>query len=181
MAGQAPRGRAAPPTPDRHPPTGPHPPARRRNRRTARTPMADSHGSVGLPGGPSGLGQPHASTGQDIIEDLVEINVPPDRVKPVAGTSYTAVPVLRRQPPAAPIPAHPGAEGWVTEHVPVPVSAPGTGPGVRLHQPGCWAISGGTGATLATRRRVGGVNFRRGAARSRWSCRPRCTGCPSGG
>lgn len=35
--------------------------------------------------------------------------------------------------------------------MPVPVSAPGTGPGVRLHQPGCWVISGGTGATLATR------------------------------
>ncbi|MFF1416000.1 hypothetical protein ACFVX6_40605 [Streptomyces sp. NPDC058289] len=43
-----------------------------------------------------------ASTGQDITTDMIEIDVPADRVRPVPGTSYTDVPKLHRRPPAPP-------------------------------------------------------------------------------
>ncbi|MFD9302186.1 hypothetical protein ACFWCB_05725 [Streptomyces sp. NPDC060048] len=41
-----------------------------------------------------------ASTGQDLTEDLIAVDVPSDRVRPVPGTSYEGVPMLRRQQPA---------------------------------------------------------------------------------
>ncbi|MFI1458920.1 DUF6233 domain-containing protein [Streptomyces roseus] len=103
-----------------------------------------------------------ASTGQDLTEDLIEVDVPSDRVRPVPGTSYANVPLLRRQHPTpAPAPAAPaltalgqpveaGTEMWIGERVRRPSNVPGAGPGVRLHRPGCWAISGGTGGQLST-------------------------------
>jgi hypothetical protein len=100
-----------------------------------------------------------ASTGEDLTKDLVEIDVPADRVRPVKGVTYDGVPVLRRRslPPAAtpalPAPtrvaAREGPEEWVGERVRRP-GPPGTGPGLRLHRPDCWAMSGEKGGTLTT-------------------------------
>lgn len=93
-----------------------------------------------------------ASTGQDLTEDMIEIDVPSDRVHPVPGTSYDHVPKLRHQPPAPatppPLPARAGARGWVCER------ASGIGvnrdPESRLHESDCWLIHGPIGATLTT-------------------------------
>ncbi|MFI5868199.1 hypothetical protein [Streptomyces sp. NPDC051546] len=49
-----------------------------------------------------------ASTGEDLERDLVEMDVPAGRVRPVSGVSYEGVPVLRRQrPTGAAAPAAP--------------------------------------------------------------------------
>ncbi|MFD5143058.1 hypothetical protein [Streptomyces sp. NPDC058401] len=42
-----------------------------------------------------------ASTGEDLARDLVEMDVPVGRVRPVTGVSYEGVPVLLRQRPTA--------------------------------------------------------------------------------
>lgn len=101
-----------------------------------------------------------ASTGSDLTEELIEMDVPGDRVRPVPGVSYD-VPTLRRQPrptldPAAavkdaPAPTADGAAGWICEQVRLP-AARGSGLGFLLHQPGCWAITGKLGGTLGTGR-----------------------------
>ncbi|MFD3484902.1 DUF6233 domain-containing protein [Streptomyces sp. NPDC058665] len=94
-----------------------------------------------------------ASTGQDLGEDLIEIEVPGEYVRPVPGASYDAVPALRATGAPAPQPdAEPSAgspEAWIGERLrAAPGDPDGRGPGVRFHAPGCWAIKGPTGGTL---------------------------------
>lgn len=98
-----------------------------------------------------------ASTGQDLVEDWIELEVPDTHVRRVPGVSYDEVPTLRAsvsspqtQPEAETRPGD-GPEGWIGERLKAPVGDPaGRGPGVRLHAPGCWAIGGQTGGTLST-------------------------------
>lgn len=93
-----------------------------------------------------------ASTGQDLAEDLIEIDVPGSHVRPVPGADYDAVPTLRASRKSAPQPdtesPADSPTGWIGEHVRPPPGA--TGPGVRFHVPGCWAIQGRTGGALTT-------------------------------
>ncbi|MFF3216946.1 hypothetical protein ACFYYB_40780 [Streptomyces sp. NPDC002886] len=96
-----------------------------------------------------------ASTGQDISADMVELDVPADRVRPVPGTSYEGVPKLHRLPPTTPLavpipPEHTPAAAadsgrWLGERVQA-----GADLKIRLHQPACEAIAGNTGGTLTT-------------------------------
>ncbi|MFJ2745236.1 DUF6233 domain-containing protein [Streptomyces sp. NPDC087440] len=96
-----------------------------------------------------------ASTGRDLIEEWLELPVPATHVRPVPGASYESVDTLRIVRPAA----EPAAEdlpkpdgqpvGWLAEHV-QPRHRPSRVPGVRLHEPDCWAINGKTGGTLGT-------------------------------
>ncbi|WP_407841409.1 DUF6233 domain-containing protein [Streptomyces sp. DSM 116496] len=90
-----------------------------------------------------------ASTGQDITADLVELDVPADRVRPVPGTSYNDVPKLHRRPltPPSPVPAEVGL--WIGERIQTR-SRPGSGLTLRIHEPGCEASAGGRGGTLTT-------------------------------
>ncbi|MFI5867281.1 DUF6233 domain-containing protein [Streptomyces sp. NPDC051546] len=158
MAGPAPRGPAAP-----HPPqTGALPPVRVRlpdgevsARLVRRWQTTDGRWiyRVALRAWSSRT----ASTGQDLSEDMIEIDVPSDRVGPVPGTSYDAVPKLRRQPPApapgrhappAPPPAPPHTDGWLCERV--RTIGVDRGLVIRIHRSDCWLIDSPTGATLTT-------------------------------
>ncbi|MCX5207685.1 DUF6233 domain-containing protein [Streptomyces sp. NBC_00237] len=107
-----------------------------------------------------------ARTGRDDVEvQVLEMDAPSGRLRRVRGAVYDGVPVLRsvrhpeRTPPPAPVReaessggAGGGGEGavsaggeagggWVVEVVPL-------GRGLRVHEPGCWAIHGRTGGVL---------------------------------
>lgn len=90
-----------------------------------------------------------ASTGQDITADMVELDVPADRLQPVPGASYGDVPKLHRRPPtpATPVPDVVGL--WIGERIRTR-SRPGSGLTLRIHEPGCEASAGGKGGTLTT-------------------------------
>lgn len=96
-----------------------------------------------------------AGTGQDLVEDFIELEVPDTYVRPVPGASYDMVPALRgsRAPAPQPDTAIPAdsPEGWTGERIRTAADDPdGRGPEVRFHVPGCWAIQGRTGGTLTT-------------------------------
>lgn len=100
-------------------------------------------------------------TGHDGIEvQVLEMDAPSGRVRRVRGATYEAVPRLRfvrrddgaaqlapqapRAGPAAETaPADTGEGRWVAEVMPI-------GRGLRVHEPGCWAIHGRTGVVMDT-------------------------------
>ncbi|MER5482576.1 hypothetical protein ABT024_05080 [Streptomyces sp. NPDC002812] len=164
MAGQAPRGRTAP---HRAPAGAPLPPVR----------VLLPDGEIG--GGlvrrwQTGAGEwvyrvavrawssRTAATGHDLAQDLVEMDIPADRVRPVPGVSYAGVPVLRSQrptavaPPSGPAPA--AAVPIETGPEVAPASAADVGPvwvaaaarlgmvrQIILHRVDCWVIDGQAG------------------------------------
>ncbi|MFF0740638.1 hypothetical protein ACFYVL_09565 [Streptomyces sp. NPDC004111] len=106
-----------------------------------------------------------ASTGEDLTEDLIEIDVPAARVGKVPGISYEGVPVLRAPhptpPPAPAAPTAPpapepavtnvprtkgGEPGWLAERT-KPTTTQHLR--VRFHAvTDCWTLTGEKGAVM---------------------------------